>query len=211
MSDSTEYMLDKGQPSRINNYENFAVLIQGIKNNDDLAAETLCSKIKGGILLVIRRTVGYQDLEDIMQDVLATVLNAIQRDQVHHPDALLAFARTIAHRRVSAYVKHAVSERSHDSGPIDDYRPSTSYSDNPEEKYFQAERAHLISRALMGLKSNQREVLQRFYYQEEPKEQICRDMNLTETQFRLLKYRARINLGNAGRRLRALAHERASD
>jgi DNA-directed RNA polymerase specialized sigma24 family protein len=37
----------------------------------------------------------------------------------------------------------------------------------------------------------QREILQRYYLREESSEQICLDMSLTETQFRLAKSRAK--------------------
>jgi RNA polymerase sigma-70 factor, ECF subfamily len=40
----------------------------------------------------------------------------------------------------------------------------------------------------------------RFYLNEEPQEQICREMALTETQFRLLKSRAKARFGEIGKK-----------
>jgi RNA polymerase sigma-70 factor, ECF subfamily len=45
-----------------------------------------------------------------------------------------------------------------------------------------------------------REILERFYLREQRREQICREMSLTETQFRLLKSRAKARLGDRGQR-----------
>jgi hypothetical protein len=40
-------------------------------------------------------------------------------------------------------------------------------------------------------------VLSRFYLFEQPQEQICAEMNLTATQFRLLKSRAKTRFANS--------------
>jgi RNA polymerase sigma-70 factor (ECF subfamily) len=42
--------------------------------------------------------------------------------------------------------------------------------------------------------------LTRFYLKEQPQEQICREMDLSETQFRLLKSRAKAKFGEIGRK-----------
>ena len=51
-----------------------------------------------------------------------------------------------------------------------------------------------------SLPKRDREVLVRFYLQEQTAEEICRDLNLTETQFRLIKSRAKARFGELGRR-----------
>jgi len=50
------------------------------------------------------------------------------------------------------------------------------------------------------LKDHEREILRRFYLEEQTQEQICAEMGLTETQFRLLKSRAKARFGELGRR-----------
>jgi len=53
---------------------------------------------------------------------------------------------------------------------------------------------------LRSLPDRDREILTRFYLDEQTQEQICEDMNLTETQFRLLKSRAKARFGELGKR-----------
>lgn len=53
---------------------------------------------------------------------------------------------------------------------------------------------------LQGISRRDREILTRFYLLEETQEQICEGMNLSETQFRLLKSRAKARFGDLGRR-----------
>jgi DNA-directed RNA polymerase specialized sigma24 family protein len=49
----------------------------------------------------------------------------------------------------------------------------------------------LAMRVLTSLPWRDREVLMRFYLKEQSPRQICRDMGLTQTQFRLTKSRAK--------------------
>ena len=55
-------------------------------------------------------------------------------------------------------------------------------------------------RVLNGLPPRDREVLVRFYLREQAADEICRDMGLTETQFRLIKSRAKARYGKLGQR-----------
>jgi RNA polymerase sigma-70 factor, ECF subfamily len=45
-----------------------------------------------------------------------------------------------------------------------------------------------------------REILTRFYLYEQSQEQICEEMELSETQFRLLKSRAKARFGEIGKK-----------
>jgi DNA-directed RNA polymerase specialized sigma24 family protein len=53
---------------------------------------------------------------------------------------------------------------------------------------------------LRSISPRDREILTRFYLYEQTQEQICREMDLTETQFRLLKSRAKARFAELGRR-----------
>ena len=55
-------------------------------------------------------------------------------------------------------------------------------------------------RILKSLPQRDREILIRFYLHEQRPEQICEDMNLSETQFRLIKSRAKARFGELGKR-----------
>jgi len=58
----------------------------------------------------------------------------------------------------------------------------------------------LVQRVLSELSSRDREILTRFYLHEESQEEICIEMTLTETQFRLLKSRAKSRFGELGKK-----------
>ena len=51
-----------------------------------------------------------------------------------------------------------------------------------------------------GLPRRDRGVLIRFYLREQTADEICHDLDLTETQFRLIKSRAKARYGELGKR-----------
>jgi RNA polymerase sigma-70 factor (ECF subfamily) len=71
---------------------------------------------------------------------------------------------------------------------------------NPEVTAIAQQRVDLARSVLERMTSRDREILSRFYLREQSQEQICREMRLTETQFRLLKSRAKQRFAELGRR-----------
>lgn len=65
---------------------------------------------------------------------------------------------------------------------------------------MESEKHEIITRALESLTDRQREILIRFYLMEQTQERICREMRLTDTQFRLMKSRAKALFGRTGRK-----------
>jgi DNA-directed RNA polymerase specialized sigma24 family protein len=57
-----------------------------------------------------------------------------------------------------------------------------------------------MEQILQAIPRRDREILTRFYLKEQTQEEICEEMKLTETQFRLLKSRAKSRFGALGRR-----------
>jgi DNA-directed RNA polymerase specialized sigma24 family protein len=77
------------------------------------------------------------------------------------------------------------------------YIPS-SYSQ--ELDLLEKEREETAMRIFEAMTQRDREILTRFYFNGETREQICTDMNLSTNQFRLLKSRAKARLSERGRR-----------
>jgi RNA polymerase sigma-70 factor (ECF subfamily) len=71
---------------------------------------------------------------------------------------------------------------------------------NPEESAIFKQRLDLVHRVLGELSGRDREILTRFYLREQDQDQICSEMALTDTQFRLLKSRAKARFGELGKK-----------
>jgi DNA-directed RNA polymerase specialized sigma subunit len=100
---------------------------------------------------------------------------------------------------VAAYIDEAVHER-RETAPLDHTLSLISEGTNPEDCTLGNQRIDLMVKVLRALSRRDREILTRFYLQEQSQEQICRDMKLSETQFRLLKSRAKARFGALGRK-----------
>jgi DNA-directed RNA polymerase specialized sigma24 family protein len=70
---------------------------------------------------------------------------------------------------------------------------------DPERRAIERQNMDLARRVLNGVPKRDREVLIRFYLREQSADEICQEMDLTETQFRLIKSRAKIRFGELGK------------
>jgi RNA polymerase sigma-70 factor (ECF subfamily) len=71
---------------------------------------------------------------------------------------------------------------------------------NPEQTAAFRQKVEFMLEVLRSLSERDREILTRFYLDEQSQETICREMDLSETQFRLLKSRAKARFGEVGKR-----------
>ena len=167
----------------------WGVLVSKIKAGDDAGMEQLYKLFSRGIRYYLCRQLGPQELEDKVHDTFLIVVNAIKRGDLREPERLMGFVRTVVRRQVAAYIETAVHTRREQT----DLESGITVADrkqNPEQEAMLRQKAELMQSALAALSQRDRDILVRFYLKEQPQEQICREMALTETQFRLLKSRA---------------------
>jgi RNA polymerase sigma-70 factor, ECF subfamily len=100
---------------------------------------------------------------------------------------------------VAAYIDQAVVAR-RDQADIESGIAVIDAKSNPEQEAIAKQKKELMVSVLQSLSERDRNILIRFYLNEEPQEEICRDMSLTETQFRLLKSRAKARFGEIGKK-----------
>src|SRR5262249_4952293 len=127
------------------------------------------------------------------------VVQAIRRGELREPQRLMGFVRTIVRRQVAAHIDKVVHSR-RDQMDFDSSLKVPDPHDNPEESAMFHQRNKLIQQVLGELSERDREILTRFYIYEQSQEQICREMDLTDTQFRLLKSRAKGRFGELGKK-----------
>jgi RNA polymerase sigma-70 factor (ECF subfamily) len=174
-------------------------LVEQVRLGDDAGMEQLYKLFSKGIRYYLCRQLGPQELEDKVHDTFLIVVNAIKRGDLREPDRLMGFVRTVVRRQVAAYIETAVHTRREQT----DLETGIAVADrtqNPEQEAITREKAALMKSALASLSDRDREILVRFYLKEQPQDQICREMSLTETQFRLLKSRAKAKFGEIGRK-----------
>lgn len=174
-------------------------LVNRIRAEDPAAMEELYRLFGRGIRFYLCRQLGPQELEDKVHDTFLIVVQAIRRGDLREPERLMGFVRTVVKRQVAASIEQAVQSR-RDVQDIDEGVTVSDRAETPEESVITRQRAEIMSMVLRSISTRDREILTRFYLLEQTQEQICREMSLSETQFRLLKSRAKARFGELGRK-----------
>jgi RNA polymerase sigma-70 factor (ECF subfamily) len=161
--------------------------------------EELYQLFSKGIRFHLCRQLGTQELDDKVHDTFVVVVQAIRRGELREPQRLMGFVRTIVRRQVAAHIDRVVRSRREQIDMESSARIADPH-ENPEETAIFQQRADLLKRVLGELSKRDREILTRFYLREQDQDQICSEMALTDTQFRLLKSRAKARFGELGKK-----------
>ncbi len=174
-------------------------LVERLRNRDPAALEELYRIFAKGVRFFIYRQLGPQDLDDRVHDVFLTVTESILNGELREPKRLMGYVRTVVRRAVAAHIDDAVqARRSHV-----DLEPGlrlSAHEPTPEGRMIDEQSLDLARRVLGSLHRRDREVLTRFYLDGQSATEICREMDLSDTQFRLIKSRAKARFAQLGKR-----------
>lgn len=184
-------------------YAAWAGLVERIRTGETGGMEELYALFSKGIRFYLCRQLGPQELDDKVHDTFLVVVQAIRKGELREPHRLMGFVRTVVRRQVAAHIDRMVHDRREQLDTDASVRVIDP-SGNPEEAVIFRQRDELIRRVMGELGTRDREILTRFYLREQPQSTICSEMDLTETQFRLLKSRAKARFGELGKK--KLAH-----
>lgn len=178
-------------------YDDVAKLVPRIKEGDRQAMEELYALLRKG-LGGAHRILGGQKV-DRVHDTFWDVVLAIRKGILRDPTRVIGFARVIGCRKAWHTMNVRNRERTNEAD-LGEFQPRETRQ-STEEMLLAEERQLIAKRALAQLPLAAGEILERFYILEQSKEQICREMGLSETQFRLAKSQAKAALARDGRRL----------
>jgi RNA polymerase sigma factor (sigma-70 family) len=173
-------------------------LVERIRAGETSGMEELYRVFSNGIRFYLYRQFGSQDLDDKVHDIFVIVALAIRGGELREPERLMGYVRTVVRRQVAGYIESAVHSRVRQTGLdkgmlLSDRRP------DPERAAIERQNMELAMRVLNSVRKRDREVLIRFYLKEQTAPEICRDMDLSVTQFRLIKTRAKSRFGELGK------------
>jgi len=174
-------------------------IVEAIRAGDSGAVEELYNVFVKGIRFLLWRQLGLQDLDDRVHDIFLMVVQSIQRGEVREPERLMGYVRTVVRRQTAGYIENEMNARRRQVG-IDITAPLRDRAPNPEKRVIEEQNSEVAMRVLRSLPTRDREVLIRFYLDEQAPEQICADLGITETQFRLVKSRAKARYSDLARR-----------
>jgi RNA polymerase sigma-70 factor, ECF subfamily len=172
-----------------NGMDDWVSLVDRIRSGDVHCTQHLYRAVAESSLTRIRRTVDHQLVQDKLHDVLVTVLEAIQLNELRDPARLMGFVSTVTRRRVAHHIRAQVASRRRLVALEPSECPARE-EDSPEAAALSRERVQALNLVLQRLCPRDREILTRFYLYEQSRSQICEEMSLSATQFRLFKSRA---------------------
>jgi RNA polymerase sigma-70 factor, ECF subfamily len=174
-------------------------LVSRVKSGETSGMEDLYQLFTRGIRFYLCRQLGIQELDDKVHDTFLIVVHAIRRGDLREPDRLMGFVRTIVRRQVAAHIDQVVHSRREELHLDVGVRVVDS-GRNPEQNMAFQQKVDFMDEILAMLAERDAEILRRFYLYEESQEEICQEMDLSETQFRLLKSRAKQRFGELGKK-----------
>jgi RNA polymerase sigma-70 factor (ECF subfamily) len=185
----------------------YAGLVRRVEQGDPEGMADLYECILTGLRPYLASQLRQQDCRDKMHSIFIDVVVAIQHGQLRDPERLLGFARTIARRKIAGYIGMAIVDRH--QVDIASVFSLASTQASPETEMISREQRDLVRWTLAQLSGREREILSRFYMQEQTHQQICLEMGLTHTQYRLLKWRSKARFGQLSRKQIASQHLRS--
>lgn len=166
-----------------------------VRKDDPAAAEQLYERLQQDLRFYLQAQIERAGVEDIIQETVFVVFSAIAADKVRKPEKLPFFARTVARRFAIAEIR-ARAGLAKNMVRFAAERRITDPRSLTEHRLLARERAAIAAEVLHSLPSRDREILRRFYIQQQSAQAICGELGLTSTQFRLLKSRAKARLAD---------------
>jgi RNA polymerase sigma factor (sigma-70 family) len=162
-------------------------LVQRVAAGDPAAIQALSASL-AGLKGYFCKHIGAEDAEDMFHDLIVVLIKQIQKGSLEDPERLPGYVRGIVQRRTAAQIR--LRMRARRACSVDDIALSDQAAD-AETSLARKELRAIAQRVLKALPVQQREMLIRFYLQEQRPEDIQEAFGITETQFRLVKSRAK--------------------
>lgn len=174
-------------------------LVGRVQAGEPEAMEELYSMFSNGVRYYLARQLGRDDIDDRLHDAFLVVVDAIRAGDLRDPRRLMGFIRTVVKRMIASSIDRQVQER---RGRVDEERTAqvSDRGETPEGAMLCQQQTSIVRDVLAELSERDRDILTRFYVEEQSAQQICEEMDLTMTQFRLLKSRAKNRFGELGRK-----------
>jgi RNA polymerase sigma-70 factor, ECF subfamily len=170
-------------------YTDYGSLVKRIIDGDTSAESELVTIFKDRVSHIIRRIANNTSMvEDFSQDTFATVIKKIRNGDLQQPESLGSFIASVARNHALEQMRTFRRKANED---LEHAEHVPDQSPNPLEQLQASENRSEIRQVIDGLRHRDRALLFRYYINEEPKEVICGDLDLTRDQFDRVVHRAR--------------------
>ena len=165
-------------------------LVTRILAGEKAAESELVQQYSRGVLIILNRATGdYSLSEDLSQETFQLTLEKIRGGEVREPEKLSGFICSLARNLATDHYR-----RSRRSEQVDDpeaMETVAAAAPSQLDLVLQAEKSKRVRELLSELSGRDREILRRFYIEEEDKDRICADLKLSSLHFNRVLHRAR--------------------
>ena len=170
-------------------------LVSAIAAGDRSAERAFVERYQRGVRALVVRACRPGDpvVEDIVQDVLMTVLGRLRAGALVDANALPAYLQaTIAHASSAEYRRRKLRG---ETLPVEQMEGLPDSDPGPLEGLHRSHLRQAVAALIEALPvARDREVLRGFYLQERDRDELCRALGIDEPHFRRVLHRARERL-----------------
>ena len=168
-----------------------AQLVARILQGERAAEVELVERYSRGVSIILRRLAGSSPVaDDLYQEVFLRAVEKIRAGEVRDPERLSGFICGLARNLAIDYFRRSAPEKAF--GETEAGLSVQDPAPGPLARVLHLEDSPNIRQVMSELPSDRdRQVLYRFYLDEEDKENICTDLKLTGLQFNRVLHRAR--------------------
>jgi RNA polymerase sigma-70 factor (ECF subfamily) len=188
---------DSARPARVTGMSNTEPFIEvsaekvPVRGVDRAAIESLIAKQYAGLrLLILRRTGNAEVAADLLNEAACTAWEKWQAGLIQRPEEIGGYIFQVAMNLLRNH-RRSFAERS-DRRAAPDVLGSLPDGTEATDLWLEKKVALQVRRILKELRTpRDREILTRFYLQDQDKDEICRDLSLDADQFDKVLHRAR--------------------
>lgn len=168
--------------------------VRRIAAGDASAESEFVRNYQAGVRTLVRRQARSlePDVDDMTQEVLKSTLIALRQGRLRDPSTLPAYLRGAVVLIIRAHYRKQHRRGEDHMVALDDDLPG---DDDPGQSLIGLQLAGLMRRLISELSVDRdRQLLERFYLQEQAKEQVCAELGIASDHFHRVAFRARERL-----------------
>jgi RNA polymerase sigma-70 factor (ECF subfamily) len=183
--------------SKESEYDAAAALVARVRAGDTAAETDIVRRYQRGLRFLLRRRTGSEDLaDDLLQETWIVALRKIRDGEVGEPERLAGFLCGIAKNLALGDARKSFRRQTTANSDYIDRAPDG--VPGVFEQVSRAEACTFVRRMLAELNvERDREILRRFYVDEEDKDRICDDLQIDGPHFNRVIFRAKARLKEA--------------
>lgn len=169
-------------------------LVERILAKDESAEKEMVDRYQKGLLFLLKRKSNEDIAQDVSQDTWKLIIEKVRGGELRDPTKLSAFIVQTGRNQLIMHFRRQKDSVSWDELPDADAHIEVN-SCTPQSSHEAFQQQQWVRNVVAELNtSRDREILTRYYLNEEEKRDICNDLDLSDIHFNRVLFRAKQRL-----------------